>query len=334
MLRECVRSILAQSFQDFELLIGNDDPSKVLDKAELGFSDEKIKIYNHKNNIGEIANLNFLLAQGRGRYFTWLGDDDCLFPDFLESTIRAMNDACNPSVVFTDYFHGPTFPDTMPLSSPKLELRIGGTIFTDYVARQLHLIGTGGLFKREFLIALGGVQDLGGISPYCDVLLALQCSLSNTVAYVPERLYFLREHANSKSFSSTDSDVYLTAQKIVISNLLPVIIKKRTRKETRETLVTLVKWFANDYRHVLIRSGRDKLKGRGTLIIPHMFRAIAHKRLMQNPLLIFKAAAIDIRHLLGWVKSDLSHLVVPKIFGHPKDPAARTPMILPRWLCK
>ena len=99
MLRACVLSILGQSFQDFELLLGNDDPSNPLDEDQLGLSDEKIKIYNHQNNIGELANLNFLLAHSRGRYFTWLGDDDAYYETFLESAMLAFQD--NPKALVT-----------------------------------------------------------------------------------------------------------------------------------------------------------------------------------------------------------------------------------------
>ena len=333
-LNSCIRSILGQSFSNFEILIGNDYTDVPVTPETLGLTDDRITIFNHTSSLGEINNINFLLNSSRGRYFTCIADDDCLFPDFLKTTIRAMNDTSNPSVVFTDYFHGTTFPDTMPLSSPKPELRIGGTLFTDYVTRQIGLIGVGGLFKREFLIALGGVPDLGHCSPYSDVFLALKCSLTNSLAYVPERLYFLRTHKGSISFSSTDSDVYLTAQKTLIADFLPMIEKEKSRKETREVLVHLINWFASDYRRVLRRSGLNKLKGRGALMIPHMFRAIAHRRLMQSPLLMFKAAAIDLRHLKFWIKADLSAQVVPKLLSRPKNPMTKGPMILPRWLCK
>ena len=334
LLRSCVKSILDQSFSNFEILIGNDYVDAPVTSETLGLVDARIVIFNHTSSLGEINNINFLLRSSRGRYFTCIADDDCLFPGFLETTRSTMNDISNPSVVFTNYSSGPTFPGTVLLSSSKLESCMGQGILTSYVTRQIHLIGTGGLFKRDFLIALGGVPHLGGFSPYSDVFLAMKCSILDRVAYVPEPLYFFRQHDNSISFMSTDAAAYLTAQKTMIAGLLPMIKKSLTSIEQLEILTALITWFASDYRRVLLRSERDKLQGRGVLLIPHMFRNMSPGALIANPLLIFNIASIDIRHLIRWVEMDLSAQVLPKLRRRPKDPATNQPYILPRWLCK
>lgn len=333
-LSSCVQSILDQSVSDFEILIGNDYTDTPVTKETLGLIDSRIVIFNHASTLGEVNNINFLLKASRGKYFTCVADDDCLFPTFLEATIKAMTDITGPSVVFTNYHMGPTFPDDTSPLSPTVKPRVDTKLLIDYVTRQIPLQGTVGLFKREFLLALGGVPKLSGFSPYSDVFLALKCALNNSAAYLPVQLYFFRTHANSISFTSTDSDAYLAAQKTVIATLLPVITKERTRKEAHGIVVALLKWFANDYRRVLIRSGLDKLKGRGSLLMPHMFRSIAPAALMGNPFLIFTIFLFDIRRLVRWIANDLRAHVLPTILSRPKNPSTKTPAILPRWLCK
>lgn len=91
---------------DFEILLGNDDPGHVVDEENIGLSDERIRIFNHQRNLGERNNLNFLLAHSRGRYFTWLADDDAYFDTFLATVYKAFEGTHNLPVAFTSYLAG------------------------------------------------------------------------------------------------------------------------------------------------------------------------------------------------------------------------------------
>ena len=86
---DCVNSILDQSFQDFQILIGNDDPNKKISTEQNIFNNSKIKIINNTENLGERDNMNNLLDQSSSEYFTWLSDDDLLYPSFFEETLKS-----------------------------------------------------------------------------------------------------------------------------------------------------------------------------------------------------------------------------------------------------
>jgi glycosyltransferase involved in cell wall biosynthesis len=86
-LKECIDSILAQSYSDFELIIINDASPENLDKIVNQYSDERISYYKNKKNIGAehvVDNWNKCLSHAKGDFFILMGDDDKLEQEYLE----------------------------------------------------------------------------------------------------------------------------------------------------------------------------------------------------------------------------------------------------------
>ena len=72
MLKEAVKSVLSQTYKNFEVIISNDNPKKKVSLATLGIKPNKcVRIINHNVNLGEAENLNFVLQASRGDYFSW-----------------------------------------------------------------------------------------------------------------------------------------------------------------------------------------------------------------------------------------------------------------------
>lgn len=85
-IKECINSVLSQTYPNFELIIINDDSPYDLDTIINGFHDKRIKYYKNKQNIGAINvvdNWNKCLSYASGNYFICIGDDDKLKPNYL-----------------------------------------------------------------------------------------------------------------------------------------------------------------------------------------------------------------------------------------------------------
>lgn len=86
-LKECITSILAQTCQDFELIIVNDASPEAIDVIVNEINSPKIKYYTNENNFGAehvVDNWNKCLSYASGEYFILMGDDDKMCPDYLE----------------------------------------------------------------------------------------------------------------------------------------------------------------------------------------------------------------------------------------------------------
>ena len=86
---ETLRSILSQSFQDFEIVISDDcSKDKTLDIVRQ-FKDERIRIFENKENLGYGKNLQVLKKLVKGDILFLMGQDDILLESALLKTVEA-----------------------------------------------------------------------------------------------------------------------------------------------------------------------------------------------------------------------------------------------------
>lgn len=92
-LKECIDSILAQTYEDFELIIVNDASPEDLDSIVFSYNDNRIRYYKNEKNCGAVNvvdNWNKCLSYALGDYIICMGDDDRLLPNCLEEYVNLM----------------------------------------------------------------------------------------------------------------------------------------------------------------------------------------------------------------------------------------------------
>jgi glycosyltransferase involved in cell wall biosynthesis len=258
LLREALMSIIGQTFLDLEIIVGNDNPEQPLSKECLGIDDSRIFIINHESNLGEMDNMNALLKRSRGRYFSWLADDDFYHHLFLETIHKVLIECQYPPVVFTSYTAGERLAKDIDVSILPIKNRLltGSQFIQAYLSRDLKAIGCYGVFQTEDLRAMGGMEKLGhGFSPYSDNLLAIRSGLFNRVAYIDAPLILFRTSEKSISFSSTDLNAYASAQKDLLSKSCDVFLNDSLRNNFQSNLFLLIEWCVRDFYHVVCRTG-------------------------------------------------------------------------------
>ena len=91
-LRQCIDSILAQTYTDFELLLiddgSPDNSGNICD--EYAQKDTRIRVF-HKPNGGVSTARNLGIDNARGEYISFIDADDYVEPNFLEEMLNAMN---------------------------------------------------------------------------------------------------------------------------------------------------------------------------------------------------------------------------------------------------
>lgn len=76
-LREAIESVLAQNFEDFELIVVNDDPlGEETERIVLSYNDPRIRYIRNEKNLGGAKSLNIALDYSQGEYIAILDDDD------------------------------------------------------------------------------------------------------------------------------------------------------------------------------------------------------------------------------------------------------------------
>ncbi|HEX2527420.1 MAG TPA: glycosyltransferase family 2 protein [Geminicoccus sp.] len=87
---DCLESVLAQSFSNFEAIViddGSDDETVSVVKA---FSDPRIKLIELPENIGPAGSRNAGIHRASGRFLAFLDSDDVWHPRKLEIQLAAM----------------------------------------------------------------------------------------------------------------------------------------------------------------------------------------------------------------------------------------------------
>jgi glycosyltransferase involved in cell wall biosynthesis len=106
---DAIRSVLAQTLTDLELIIQDNASTDRTSEICTGFaaSDSRIRYFRNPRNLGAAPNYNLAYQMARGQYFKWLAHDDRLTPTYLAETVRVLDarpDAvlCNSVVTYID----------------------------------------------------------------------------------------------------------------------------------------------------------------------------------------------------------------------------------------
>ena len=91
-LKECIDSILNQTFTDFEFLIVDDCPEdKECEKIIKSYTDGRIKYYRNEKNLGISGTRNRLLDLAQGEYIAVMDHDDISLPTRFEKQVAYLD---------------------------------------------------------------------------------------------------------------------------------------------------------------------------------------------------------------------------------------------------
>lgn len=80
---DAIKSVLSQTFKDFELIVVDDGSQDDTEKVVAGFGDSRIVYFKKKNEERSIAK-NYGIAKAGGRYINFLDSDDKFYANHLE----------------------------------------------------------------------------------------------------------------------------------------------------------------------------------------------------------------------------------------------------------
>ncbi|MBO4401149.1 MAG: glycosyltransferase family 2 protein [Selenomonadaceae bacterium] len=200
--RDCIQSVLAQSFSDFELVIRDDcSTDGVYEFVAQNFSDARIRLYRNEKNLGEAATINLLVHDAAGKYLAILHNDDMYLPNALENLYAAAEkfsaDVVHASIIF--------IRKGSALQKTRLDKNAGGGIVSAEPLDRFNEWFSGGIFRdvqynlfaREFALREGIFADVTGVDPLIVSLLWIM--KARVLVRTPEVFYVRRENAASQS---------------------------------------------------------------------------------------------------------------------------------------
>lgn len=92
LLKKAIKSVLNQTYKNLQVCVydnaSGDETKEIVD--ELASIDSRVKYFCHKENVGSIKNFEFGYNAVNTPYFSFLSDDDFLFPQFYEIGMKML----------------------------------------------------------------------------------------------------------------------------------------------------------------------------------------------------------------------------------------------------
>jgi glycosyltransferase involved in cell wall biosynthesis len=88
-----IRSVLAQTFQDWELIVVDDCSTDETEQAVRSFSDGRITYLRHDRNRRQAAARNTGIRRARGEFVAFLDDDDEWMPEKLQKELEVFRNS-------------------------------------------------------------------------------------------------------------------------------------------------------------------------------------------------------------------------------------------------
>lgn len=91
LVRDVLRSVLAQDYPDIELVICDNASTDGTEQIcrELARTDERVVYHRQRTDVGLLNNFVSAMRRARGTYFRWIGDGDTLDPTYVSRCLEA-----------------------------------------------------------------------------------------------------------------------------------------------------------------------------------------------------------------------------------------------------
>jgi glycosyltransferase involved in cell wall biosynthesis len=129
-----VASVLAQTYQDFEVIVQDNCSSDETYKSLKTFDDPRLKYYRSDQRLSMHANWEAALDQTTGDYVTYIGDDDALLPFCLGRVDELLKIGDVDLLAWLAHtYYWPDVADTLRRNHLSVDLR-SGALWAEHVA--------------------------------------------------------------------------------------------------------------------------------------------------------------------------------------------------------
>jgi len=167
-LKLAIRSVLAQSYRDFELLVVGDHCTDDSGEVVTGFKDPRVRWINLPENTGsQWGPNNKGLELAKGTYVAYLGQDDLWHPDHLQTAADLIRTESRGAIAAGTILYGQSGSLIRSVSG----FLIGGTFTHDQT-----IVPSGFLHRRDLVEKTGPWKDHRKLSEPVDVDFILRIS--------------------------------------------------------------------------------------------------------------------------------------------------------------
>jgi glycosyltransferase involved in cell wall biosynthesis len=187
---EAIESVLAQDYENFELIIVDDCSSdNTLEIAKsYQTKDSRIQVYVNEKNLGQFPNRNYAASICKGEFLVYVDSDDTINKDALSYIVKEFEKYTDAH--FSTIYQKKDIQDSVTISSHE-------AIKKHFFEGSFLHIGPGGtVIKKSFFDKIGGfVNDYG---PVGDMYYNIKAASNSNVILLPYDYLNYRQHENQE----------------------------------------------------------------------------------------------------------------------------------------
>jgi glycosyltransferase involved in cell wall biosynthesis len=256
LLKEAIASVIEQTYTNWELIIVDDGSTDDTVKAVQQINDSRIRLIqlSHTGHIGQVMNEG--VKHSSGEWLAFLDSDDLWLPQKLELQIHSLKKEkkkwCYGSFEYIDENKKVIY------KSPEKFPPLSGRILEEIIEGQAGIAICSLMVEKKIFEMVGGFSSNPEVRN--DYELALRIALKEEIAFVPDIILKVRDHANRVYKSRTYPYERSALTYKAFLNLKP---EKRFEKLTKRKIAFLlseaaVHRFANrEYRKAIQQLGQS-----------------------------------------------------------------------------
>lgn len=201
-LKECIGSILNQSYRDFDLYVLDNASTDSTREVVESVQDSRMHYICHPQNLGGRGNINYAYEHCRKDFFIVFHDDDLMHDNMLEKELAYMENhpecaliSCQADILDM----GQSQIRRLSSLSGKINIYRGEDMLEAYLYHQKHLIFPSILYNNRFMKDWK-LRLNDGAGPCSDVVLYLEVErMGGEIAVLQEALMDSRLHPQQDS---------------------------------------------------------------------------------------------------------------------------------------
>src|SRR5581483_2831097 len=186
-----IRSVLAQTHTQLELIVVDDNSKDATPEIVRSFHDGRVRYVRNERNLKLPGALNRGFALAEGRFLTWTSDDNLYAPEAIARMVAALEEAtCD--FVFADYFDFARHDERTGEPLRPRRIRLPDQLKLD----ERNSVGACFLYTRAVCEAVGAYDtDLFLVEDYDYFIRVAQAGFR--IRHLPEALYYFSRHDDS-----------------------------------------------------------------------------------------------------------------------------------------
>lgn len=291
-LAECIESVLAQTFQNWEyIIVNNCSTDRSLEIAEqYARKDQRIRVLTNTSFVGVIENHNiaFGLISPQSKYCKVVSADDWITPDCVSKMVKLME--TNPAIAIVGSYQRKCDEVQWKGLSPNIEIFSGREVCRMALVEELAIFGppTSSLYRSELIRRSD--QFFPVSQPHADICACYEYLQHYDFGFVHEVLSVERVH--SGRVSSKVDELYMDA----VASVEYILRYGQIYLDEVEARTLLKQAFASYYR----RLGGSVLKMKGKAF--WRFH-VARMRELGNPISWRKVAYATVSEILDEMRN-------------------------------